>query len=134
MNRKGNHTSDTTGWDPVITHADGTAFQSSAGFADTQGAHGWRYACTGSQAAATRPVLYAVGHDLSLRKETLDPATAFPFVILSDGHAEDGFGGYVMALDTDAPWTLDRKPDSVGLVAPDAPAVIIRYTARGSRV
>ena len=127
VNRKGNHTCDTTGWDPVITYADGTAFQASAGFADTQGTHGWRYAYTGSQAAATRPVLYAVGRALSLRKETLDPATAFPFVILSDGHAEDGFGGYVMALDTDAPWTLDRQPDRVGLVAPDAPAVIIRY-------
>ncbi|MBM3861329.1 MAG: hypothetical protein FJ395_17010 [Verrucomicrobia bacterium] len=49
VHKRGNIGCDTTGWDPVVTYADGEKFQASAGFAaKKQGAGNWFYEMDGS--------------------------------------------------------------------------------------
>ena len=77
-------------------------------------------------ASASTPEVYGVGRDFRLYKEAIDAAAAFPFVIVSDGNIGDGFGGYVIARDTDAAWTLEQGRGTL-TVAGDGAAVVVRY-------
>ena len=126
VNRRGGHACDTTGWDPVVAYAGGATSRASEGFSDKQGANAWRYECFGVAAApASKPEIYGVGKDFRIFKGTVDPNAAFPFVIVSDGNKEDGYGGYVIALDADGAWTLAQ--DRNGLKLSGAGAAVVRY-------
>ena len=127
VNRRGGYGCDTTGWDPVVTYAGGAAYRASDGFADKQEANAWRYECSGGAVSqASSPEVYGVGNDFRLFKGAIDTAAAFPFVIVSDGNRQDGFGGYVIALDTDGAWTLAQ--DKKGLkVTGGGAATVLRY-------
>jgi len=127
VNRRGGYACDTTGWDPTVTYEGGAVYRASEGFAAKQGDNGWRYESSGAAtAAAGRPEIYSVGRDFKLFKGTVDAASAFPFLIVSDGNSEDGFGGYVMALDGDGAWTFENDLHGVRL-AGNGPAVVVRY-------
>lgn len=127
VNRRGGYACDTTGWDPVIAYEGGARYRASEGFSDKQGSNPWRYACDGAAAAPSgRPEIYGVGRDFRLFKGVVDTAAAFPLVIVSDGNQEDGFGGYVLALDTAGAWTLESGARGVRL-AGEGSAAIIRY-------
>ena len=105
----------------------GARYRASEGFSDKQGSNPWRYACDGAAAAPSgRPEIYGVGRDFRLFKGVVDTAAAFPLVIVSDGNQEDGFGGYVLALDTAGAWTLESGARGVRL-AGEGSAAIIRY-------
>lgn len=127
VNRRGSHGCDTTGWDPVVAYEGGASYRASEGFSDKQGAGGWRYAFAGgSGGEASRPEVYGVGRDFRLFKGVIDAPSAFPAVIVSDGNKEDGFGGYVLALDTDGAWSFER--DALGLrLSGSGPAAVVRY-------
>jgi len=54
VDKRGNYARDTTGWDPVVTYADGEKFQASASFAaKKQGAGGWFYEMIAQPKAVT---------------------------------------------------------------------------------
>jgi len=127
VNRRGGYACDTTGWDPVIAYAGGATYRASEGFSDKQGANGWCYELSGGAAAPTpAPEVYGVGKDFRLFRGVIDTGAAFPFVIVSDGNAQDGYGGYVIALDTDGAWTLVN--DAKGLkVKGGGPPTVMRY-------
>ena len=128
VNRRGGHACDTTGWDPVVAYAGGATHRASEGFADKQGANAWRYECFGAAAApASAPETYGVGKDFRLFKGKVDAAAALPFVIVSDGNKEDGYGGYVLALDTDGAWALAQDKDGLKLSGAGAAAAVVRY-------
>jgi hypothetical protein len=127
VNRRGGYACDTTGWDPAVAYEGGASYRASEGFSDKQGANGWRYEfCGGAGGAASRPELFGVGKDFKLFKGAFDAAAAFPLVIVSDGNGEDGFGGYLLALDTDGAWTLESGVAGLKL-AGGGPAVAVRY-------
>lgn len=127
ISRCGNYTCDTTGWDPVVAYKGGASYRASEGFGTVQGASGWYYESSGSTAAnMSRPEIYGVGMDFRLFKGRIDPATAFPVVIVSDGNPEDGFGGYVFALDTDRAWSLTQDASGLKMSGGSA-AVVVRY-------
>lgn len=127
VNRRGGYACDTTGWDPTVTYEGGATYRASEGFSDKQGANNWRYEFDGATvAAAGRPEVYGVGRDFKLFKGAVDTAAAFPFVIVSDGNAEDGFGGYALALDGGGAWSLENGPHGVKLTG-DGPTIIVRY-------
>ncbi len=126
VNRRGGFTCDTTGWDPVVAYEGGASYRASEGFSDKQDASGWRYEFIGvTGGEASRPEIYGVGRDFRLFRDAVDASAAFPCVIVSDGNPEDGFGGYVMALDTDGAWAF--RQDGKGLTLSGGPAVVIRY-------
>jgi hypothetical protein len=127
VNRRGSYGCDTTSWDPAVAYAGGTAYRASEGFADKQDVNPWRYECSGGAVAqASKPEVYGIGKDFRLFKGAVDTAAAFPFVIVSDGNRQDGFGGYVLALDTEGAWKLVQ--DSKGLtIAGDGPVSVVRY-------
>ena len=128
VNRRGGYACDTTGWDPVVAYAGGAISQASKGFSDKQGANAWAYECFGAAAAAaSKPEVYGVGKDFRLFKGALDASAALPFVIVSDGNREDGYGGYVMALDTDGAWTLAQDQNGLKLSGAGAAAAVVRY-------
>lgn len=128
VNRRGGFTCDTTGWDPVVAYAGGATSRASEGFSDKQGANAWTYECFGGAAApASTPEVYGVGKDFRLFKGAIDAASAFPFVIVSDGNKEDGYGGYVLALDTDGAWTLAQDKNGLKLSGAGAAATVVRY-------
>jgi hypothetical protein len=127
VHRRGNHACDTTGWDPVVSYAGGASYRASEGFSDKQAANGWCYEFSGGPAAPTsKPEVYAVGKDFRLFKGVVDTAAAFPFLIVSDGNREDGFGGYVFALDTDGAWTLEQDLGGIKVSGSGA-TVVVRY-------
>lgn len=127
VNRRGNHTCDTTGWDPLVAYENGDSYRASEGFSDKPDATVWRYEYTSDTAALTStPEIYGVGKDLRIYKGMIDTAAAFPFVIVSDGNPEDGFGGYVLMRDTDGAWTLEADGRGVKYSG-DGPVVIMRY-------
>lgn len=127
VNRRGGYACDTTGWDPTVAYDGGARYRASEGFSGTQGASGWRYAFDGAASGVVgRPEVYGVGRDFKLFRGAIDAGSAFPFVIVSDGNGEDGFGGYVMALDGDGAWSLEEGPRGVKLSGGGA-AVIVRY-------
>jgi len=127
VNRRGSYSCDTTGWDPVVSYEGGRTFRASEGFADKQETNSWCYECTGGAAATSSvPELYGVDKDFRLFKGTLDPAVLLPVVIVSDGNKEDGFGGYVIARDTDEEWTLSQRAEGLTVSGPGA-AAVVRY-------
>ena len=127
VDRRGSYGCDTTGWDPVVAYAGGTAYRASEGFSDKQGSNVWCYECSGGAVAQmSKPEVYGVGKDFRLFKGAIDASAAFPFVIVSDGNRQDGYGGYVIALDTDGAWTLAQ--DAKGLKVTGAgPVTVVRY-------
>ena len=126
VNRRGDNACDTTGWDPVVSYEGGASYKASDGFSGSQDGV-WRYeVAQGAVAKASKPEVYAVGKDFKLYKGTINTAAAFPFVIVSDGNKEDGFGGYALAFDTDGFWTLEQGRNGLRLSG-DAPSVVIRY-------
>jgi len=127
INRRGNYTCDTTGWDPLVTYDGGASYRASEGFGTKQGASGWYYESSGTTAKKkSTPEIFGVGKDFRLFKGRIDSTTAFPVVIVSDGNPEDGFGGYVLALDTDRAWSL--KQDASGLnMSGGSAALVVRY-------
>jgi len=127
INRRSSYTCDTTGWDPAVTYAGGAVSRASEGFSDKQGANAWTYECFGAAAApASTPEVYGVGKDFRLFKGAIDTSAAFPFVIASDGNMADGYGGYVMAIDTDSAWTLAQDKNGVKIAGAGA-AAVVRY-------
>jgi len=125
LNRRDRYECDTTGWDPVVTYADGTRYQASEGFSDNQDVGVWQYTYS-AQPPGRRPDFYAVGKDFRLYKNALDTSATFPFLIVSDGNKEDGFGGYVIAFDNTAPWRLEAGQDGIEMSG-DGSARVIRY-------
>ena len=126
VGRRGSHACDTTGWDPAVVYEGGTSYRASEGFSDKQEASGWRYEFSGGAGGeASRPEIYGVGKDFKLFKGAVDAAAAFPLVIVSDGNKEDGFGGIVLALDTDGAWACES--DGKGLRLAGGPAFAVRY-------
>jgi hypothetical protein len=127
VNRRESYGCDTTGWDPVVAYAGGTTYRASEGFADKQDANTWHYECSGgSTAPASTFKIYGVGKDFRLFQEAIDTTAAFPFVILSDGNRQDGFGGYAIALDTDGAWTLVTAATQV-TISGNSPITVVRY-------
>ncbi len=127
INRRGNHTCDTTGWNPVVAYEGGSAYRASDGFAGQQGTGLWLYESGGVPAAKSEyPEIYSVGRDFRLFKGTVDASVAFPCVIVSDGNREDGFGGYILALDCDGAWSVENGERGVKLTGGGA-AVAVRY-------
>lgn len=65
---------DTTGWDPLVTYADGQRFQASAGFAaQKQGAGGWFYEMLGVPPAPAAAEAVAVSKDLGRELARIGP-------------------------------------------------------------
>ncbi len=127
VNRRGSHVCDTTGWDPVVAYEGGASYRASEGFSGKPDANVWRYEYTGTAAALARsPEIYGVGKDFRIYKGAVDTAAAFPFVIVSDGNPEDGFGGYAMALDTDGAWSLENNSRGVKFSGGGS-AVVVRF-------
>jgi hypothetical protein len=126
VNRRGAHACDTTGWDPVVAYAGGEAFRASAGFADKQDRGVWRFEGTGAGVPPSRLEVYGIGRDFRLFKGAIDAAAAFPCVILSEGNAQDGFSGAVIALDTDGAWTLTQDKKGLKVTGAGA-ATVMRY-------
>ena len=127
VNRRTGYACDTTGWNPVVSYAGGASYRASEGFADKQGASGWSYeANCGMTSGITQPEVYGVGKDFKLYKGTFDTAAAFPFVLVSDGNKADGFGGYLIARDTDASWTLEQGTGGLTVAGAGA-ATVVRY-------
>ncbi len=128
VNRRGGYACDTTGWDPVVAYAGGAVYRASEGFSDKQGANVWRYECSGGAAtAASEPEVYGVGKDFRLFRGAIDTAAAFPLVVIADGNPQDGYGGYVVALDTDGAWSLTQDPGGLKVAGSAATSVIVRY-------
>ena len=124
VNRRGGYACDTTGWDPIVSYAGGKVYRASEGFASKQGENGWRYEFTGGAAGqTTAPVVYGVGKDFRLYKGMIDAGSAFPFVIVSDGNDQSGYGGYVIALDTAGAWTLVNDAKGLRMAGDGVPSV-----------
>jgi hypothetical protein len=127
VGRRGGYACDTTGWDPTVSYEGGANYRASDGFSDNQGTSCWVYEATGgAKAGKSKPEVYGVGKDFQLYKGAIDTAAALPFVIVSDGNKEDGFGGYVLALDTEGAWTLKQHDKGLNLTG-GAAAVVVRY-------
>jgi len=126
LNRRGGYACDTTGWDPVVAYEGGASYRASEGFADLQDTGVWRYVSLGGPAPQATPLeVYGLGKDFRIYKDALDPNASFPVVIVSDGDKEDGFGGYLIALDTEGAWSLSR--DAQRLAVSGGPAAVVRF-------
>ncbi len=66
---------DTTGWDPVLTYADGEGFQASAAFGDAQAAGGWSYELLRGDGSPSQPMLRAIGPEMALRESPIRPGS-----------------------------------------------------------
>lgn len=79
VDKRGTIVCDTTGWDPVITYADGQRFQASASFAaQKQGEGGWFYEMLNSAdllAAPVEPLSPELRQELARLAPSLAPAT-----------------------------------------------------------
>jgi hypothetical protein len=126
LNRRSGYSCDTTGWDPVVAYESGAGYRASEGFAAKQGINVWRYEYTGTAGVQTRPEVYGIGKDFRLYKGAVDAAAAFPFVVVSDGNYQDGYGGYVIALDTEGAWTFERGDQGLKM-AGDGKVSVVRY-------
>lgn len=110
--KRGSIACDTTGWEPVITYADGEAFPATDAFADKQGNGNWFYErLTETEADPPPTTLYCLDANLSLRESPLIKGTTFaighgeglPFLVLEDGPETSGVA---LALDPTGPWSV----------------------------
>jgi len=111
VHKRGRIFCDTTFWDPVVTYADGQAFQASKGFSTKeQGEGGWFYEMevdAGDKAGLPR--VHGFGRDLDLEQRIagvgqpvrLSDGDALPLIVIAD--AEDQ-SGIALALGGDGPW------------------------------
>ena len=88
IHKRGTIACDTTGWDPVVTYADGERFQASLSFAaNTQGAGGWFYEMLGNGEAPLRrpvaPVPSELKQELTRLADSLAPATDPDLLLLA---------------------------------------------------
>ncbi len=88
IHKRGTIACDTTGWDPVVTYADGERFQASLSFAaNTQGAGGWFYEMLGKGDAPLRrpvaPVPSELKQELTRLAGSLAPATDPDLLLLA---------------------------------------------------
>lgn len=111
VHKRGQIFHDTTHWDPVIEHADGTSWQASRGFSTgKQGPGGWSYEMAVDPKDQTGlPRIHAFDRDFSLRHQTPGPGRpvvltnedALPIVLIAD---ENDRSGVVIVLDEPGPW------------------------------
>ena len=107
---------DTTGWDPIITYEDGTAFRASKSFGKQQGAGHWFYEMESSAGTPrAEPQLVAVDSDFALHRlaieklnESFSSDRWLPFFVLTDGHKESCLPLFVTSAGN---WTLTTTFD-----------------------
>ena len=148
VHKRGGIACDTTGWDPVVTYADGQRFQASASFAaKKQGEGGWFYEMLGKgevpqQVKPLVPVPVELKQELARLAGSLAPATDPGLLLLAleewwrDDQMTDAPAAYIAAIkDHDARTQKlaaefgDRlKPELQRAVA-SAPAVGVQASA-----
>ena len=82
------------------------------------------------RAGVSTPKVYTLGKGFRFFDEPVpDTEVLLPFTVIVDGNDEDGYGGYVVVLDTAANWTLDRAASKVTLTSTDPAArpVVMRF-------
>ena len=87
VSRHGNMGWDTTQWDPVVTYADGAAFQASAGFSNQQGQGGWRYEYLGDD-GQRQDMVYDAAPGQYGERWRLRIGTIEPFISATDLHPD----------------------------------------------
>ena len=108
IHKRGGIACDTTGWDPVVTYADGQRFQASASFAALQqGAGGWRYEMLG-KGVVPQPVVPAVPVSPDLKTELARLAPEFAQKTDLD----------LLLLALEEWWREDKLTDSAAAYAP----------------
>ncbi len=123
---------DTTGWDPVITYADGKSHRASEAFEDhKQGSGGWRYEMDAHKSRERGvPTVRAITGDLALvelpvaadEPVTLTDRDCFPLFVLSGGSDE---AGLAVAADVDGSWQFQATCDP-------AEGVRVKFSVRAS--
>jgi hypothetical protein len=114
---------DTTGWDPVITYADGKSHHASDAFEDhKQGSGGWRYEMDAYKSRERGvPTVRALSDDLALvefhvtahEPLALTNRDCLPAFVVSNG-ADDR--GIAIAAALKQPWKFDATCDQAGRV------------------
>ena len=148
VHKRGGIACDTTGWDPVVTYADGQKFQASIAFAARkQGEGGWFYEMLGKgdaplQAKPVVPVPSELKQELARLAPSLAPRTQLDLLLLaleewwSDDRMTDAVAAYVAAIKEHAERTQklaaelgDRLKPELQRVAANASAVGVQASA-----
>jgi len=121
VHKRGHISCDTTGWDPLITYADGPKFQASESFSTTrQGLGGWSYEMDAEgQPELGLPRVHSFGPDFALRDSAIhvdEPVLmsggdSLPIAILADGVDQSGV---LLALSGDGPWRFQAALSGEG--------------------
>ncbi len=117
VHKRGQITCDTTGWDPVITYADGPPQRASEAFDQhEQGYGGWWYEMEADRVSdPILPAVYALAPDLALVERTvrvsqpveLTEGDALPVLVVSKGGPKgNSNGGLAVAMPAGTAWKL----------------------------